>query len=128
MDYMFLIYNDTERFVPPTPAEREAMIQAHWAVMDDATQRGVFKGASPLKPVDSARTFRASDKGVLVTDGPHAETKEVLAGFYMISCENDDEAAVWAKRLAEIGRSAVIEVRPLAPIPARVEQRAPASV
>jgi hypothetical protein len=120
MEYMFLIYAAPERMISQTPEQRRAAIDAHWSIMDDATARGVLKGCSPLAPPPTAVTVRWSEQGVTTTDGPYAETKELLGGYYLIDCENVDAARYWAERISRAGRGFTVEIRALAPIPARV--------
>ncbi|MGN6591952.1 MAG: YciI family protein [Terriglobales bacterium] len=88
---MFLIYSrgDDE----PLPADEDMATRlAHRAVMDDARARGIFQGAEPLAPAATATTVRHQQGGVLITDGPFAETKEQLAGYYILECRDMDEA------------------------------------
>jgi hypothetical protein len=122
MEYMFLLYSDgSEAF-----AGRDDMqdkIDRHTAIMTDATARGVFRAASPLRPVSTAVTVRAADGKVSVTDGPFVEAKEALGGFYLIDCKDDEDARYWASRLAETGCAMAVEFRALAWMP-EVMQRA----
>lgn len=117
MEYLFLLYLNPEE----TPMS--ACVQAvrnHWAIMDDATAAGVFRSASPLQP-SPGTVIRRSDGGDLsMTDGPFAETKEVLAGYYVLDCADPEEARKWGSRLASTGRIRAVEIRPQAPVPARL--------
>jgi hypothetical protein len=124
MRYMMLVYS-TE---PPDglrPAEAEQIRAGHWQVMDEATRKGVLVGAEPLAPIATATTVRVQNGKTLVTDGPFAETKEHLAGYYIIECENLDEAVEWAAKIPTACRGAAgcIEVRPMPGLPARSEAR-----
>ena len=91
--------------------------------MDEATQEGVLIGAEPLAPTTSATTVRMQDGRAFVTDGPFAETKEHLAGYYIIECENLDEAIEWAARIPTRcrGGEGCIEIRPMPGLPARYD-------
>lgn len=91
--------------------------------MDEATRKGVLIGAEPLAPTTSATTVRMQDGKALVTDGPFAETKEHLAGYYIIECENLDEAIEWAAKIPTRcrGGEGCIEIRPMPGVPARTE-------
>jgi hypothetical protein len=125
MRYMMLVYS-TE---PPDglrPEEAEQIRAAHWRVMDEATRKGVLVGAEPLAPTATATTVRMQDGKALVTDGPFAETKEHLAGYYIIECENLDEAIEWAAKIPTACRGAkgCIEIRPMPGLPARPEVHA----
>ena len=118
MRYMFLIYSQ-EKNVQPTPEAIDAMKQAHLAVMEDATEKGVLVGLAGLKSTSSASTVRMKDGRPVTLDGPFAETKEQLAGYYILECKDLDEALGWAARIPTAckGGEGCIEVRPLAEMP-----------
>jgi hypothetical protein len=118
MRYMMLIYSREGE--DATPEQRAAVYAGHLAVMEDARRKGVFRGADPLEGSASATTVRVKDGQVMITDGPFAETKEQLAGYYILDCENLDEAMVWAARIPSgcLGGSGCIEIRPLRAIAA----------
>ena len=120
MRYMMLIYTkETES--GPTPEEAAQIKAAHYTVIKEATRKGVFQGAEPLAPTTTATTVRVQNGKSLITDGPFAETKEQLAGYYILDCENLDEAIEWAARIPTAckGGEGCIEVRPLPGLPAR---------
>jgi hypothetical protein len=125
MDYMFLLYSNEAQMAQMTEEERTATISRHWAIMDEATSLGVFKGASRLDRAASALSVRADQGKVMVTDGPYAETKETLGGYYIIDCKDTEEAKYWAGRLAQTACGAVVELRPLRATPGRVDGCAP---
>jgi hypothetical protein len=114
MRYMMLVYSTEDPDGMP-PEEAERIRAGHAAVMGEATRKGVLIGAEPLAPTSTATTVRQENGKVLVTDGPFAETKEHLAGYYIIECENLDEAIEWAARIPTEcqGRSGSIEIRPM---------------
>jgi hypothetical protein len=118
MRYMFLIYS---RETEMSAAELERVKAAHWAVMDDARARGVLEGAEPLQPTATATTIRIEDGRPLILDGPFAETKEQLAGYYILDCKDLDEAIGWAARIPTgcRGGEGCIEIRPIAGLPPR---------
>ena len=125
MRYMMLIY--AEETDSATPQEMHHVTAAHWAVMDETSRRGIFRGADPLEPTATATTVRVQSGKVLLTDGPFAETKEQLAGYYILDCRDLDEALEWAARIhTACGGVAGVEVRPIREIrkPAR-ESNAP---
>jgi hypothetical protein len=94
--YMMLIYTkETESGL--TPEQAGQLKAAHWAVMQEATRKGVLQGAEPLGPTTNATTVRVQNGKSLITDGPFAETKEQLAGYYILDCKNLDEAIEWAE-------------------------------
>src|SRR5690349_1729815 len=98
MRYMFLIYS-REQAVNRTPEDLEALKNAHRAVMEDASAKGVLLGLAGLKPTSTATTVRTKDGRPITLDGPFAETKEQLAGYYILECKDLDEAIEWAKRI-----------------------------
>jgi hypothetical protein len=84
--------------------------------MDEARLQGIFHGAEPLEPTRTAVTVRRNGKGeVLTTDGPFAETREQLAGYYILDCENIAEAIEWASKIPTgcLGQEGCVEVRPI---------------
>ena len=113
MRYMMLVYTkETEG------RSRDELIEVaarHYAVMDEARRRGVYVAAEPLEPTSTATTVRGSQGKVTVTDGPFAETKEQLAGYYILDCKDLDEALEWAARIPTGcgGNEGCIEVRPI---------------
>ena len=112
MRYMMLIYSSEGVL----SAEEDARIRlAHRSVMTEATEKGVLVGAEPLAPVSTATTVRMRDGKTLVTDGPFAETKEQLAGYYIIDCTGLEDAQQWAAKIPTscYGGSGCIEIRPL---------------
>ena len=96
-----------------------AVAAAHKAVMDEARHRGIFRAADPLQASATATTVRVQDGKALVTDGPFAETKEQLAGYYILDCQDLDEALAWAAKIptACAGVAGCIEIRPIREFP-----------
>ena len=117
MRYMMLIYSREDEAA--TPEDMRAVAGAHKAVMDEARDRGIFRAADPLQPSVTATTVRVQDGRAMVTDGPFAETKEQLAGYYILDCQDLDEALAWAAKIptACAGAAGCIEVRPLREFP-----------
>jgi len=120
MRYMFLIYG-REHPAEGSAEELEQLTAAHWAVMDETRRRGNFHGAEPLKPTATATTVRMEGGKPLILDGPFAETKEQLAGYYILDCDNLDEAISWAAKIPTAcrGGQGCIEIRPIADLPPR---------
>jgi hypothetical protein len=115
MRYMLLIYS---REVPPadlTEQQRQETREGHRKLMEAAAAKGIFHGAEPLQSVATATTVRQQHGKVLVTDGPFAETKEQLAGYYILDCKDLDEAISWAARIPTTcwGGSGCVEIRPI---------------
>ena len=113
--YMFLIYGDEAREAAMSPAEWDAMIQAHRSWGDSVTAVGAtIEHGDPLEPTATATSVRrGADGATVVTDGPFAETKEALGGFYVVSCPDFDVALSLARTLPAQG----VEVRPVIDLP-----------
>ena len=114
MEYMILIYNDERSYGSASEGQLKAMYQEYGAYTQDLIKAGVMKGGSELKPVATATTVRIRGGKVLTTDGPFAETKEQLGGYYLIDVPNLDEAVKWGSRCPG-AKTGSIEVRPLNP-------------
>ena len=125
MRYMMLVYTQ-EKENGLTREQAEQLTAAHWAVMQETTRKGILLGAEPLGPTANATTVRVQNGTALITDGPFAETKEQLAGYYILDCENLDEAIEWAAKIPTAcqGGEGCIEIRPLPGLPARPETEA----
>jgi hypothetical protein len=115
MRYLMLIYSDENSTEHATPDDMARISRAHVDAMLDAGRRGVLLGVEKLKATMTATTVRMESSGALITDGPFAETKEQLAGYYMIECADLDEAIEWAKRIPTgcFGGDGCIEIRPI---------------
>jgi hypothetical protein len=113
MRYMFLIYS--VEAADADPEALQAVAQRHRRVMDEAAGRGVLEAAEPLKPTVTATTLRLKDGDATLLDGPFAETKEQLAGYYILNCQDLDDAIEWAKKIPTgcKGGEGCIEIRPL---------------
>ncbi len=118
MRYMMLIYS-RETAEPPRDEARSALMEAHWALGREARQAGVLLGGAPLAPTSTATTIRSREGQTLITDGPFAETKEQLAGYYIFECATLDEAIEWAKKIPTgcLGSPGSLEIRPLREVP-----------
>lgn len=119
MRYMLLVYSKESDMAGLSPEEDQRIRAGHWAVMNETAQRGIFRGAEPLKPTSTATTVRVHGGKPLITDGPFAETKEQLAGYYILDCQDLDEAIGWAAKIPTAcqGGEGCIEIRPIVPIP-----------
>jgi hypothetical protein len=120
VQYMALIYGDEERFEISSKEEREAVYEKHRAFGREAQEAGVLAGGNELGLTRDATTVRVRDDETLVTDGPYAEVKEALGGFYLIECDSMDAALGWAARIPGAQHGAV-EVRPVYVDPAEVQ-------
>lgn len=112
MQYMLLIYVDPATYEGVTEAENEAEMAEYFALGPSLRERGIQLSGEALQPVTTATTVRVRDGKTLATDGPFAETKEHLGGFYLVDCANLDEAIDVAKRIPDVRRGSV-EIRPV---------------
>jgi hypothetical protein len=120
MRYMLLIYSqETEESL--TPEEKERISRGHAAVIEESAKKDALLNVERLMPTATATTVRVDGGKALVTDGPFAETKEQLAGYYILECSDLDEAMEWAKRIPTAcrGGSGCIEIRPMDDLPKR---------
>jgi hypothetical protein len=116
MKYMLLCYDDERAWEQKGKAALEAAMQEAVALTHELHAKGQYLEASPLEPSASAASVRVRDGKVHVTNGPFAETREVLGGYYLIDVENLDEAIRIAERHpgAPLG---TVEIRPLVELP-----------
>ncbi len=119
MRYMLLIYSTERAEGQADPAEMQAIMQGHQAVMEGTAKAGILRAADPLHPTSTATTVRVQNGKPITTDGPFAETKEQLGGYYILDCKDLDEAIQWAGRIPTAckGGSGCIEIRPIMDIP-----------
>ena len=110
MQYILLIYhNEKERLSPPDEAK---MMQEYGVFTQDIVKTGKFKAGDRLQPVASATTVQVRNGKTVTTDGPFAETKEQLGGYYLVEAKDLDEALAIAARIPS-ARYGSIEVRPI---------------
>ena len=112
MKYMLLVHHDEEAFSQRSEAERQQMIQESVQLANQLHASGQYLSAAPLHPTRETTCVRVRDGKPLVTDGPFAETREQLGGYFLIDAKNLDEAVTIAARIpgARIG---AVEVRPV---------------
>jgi hypothetical protein len=108
--YMLLIYGPADR--SPSPEEMAAEMPRWNAYTEDLQNAGVMKAGDALHPSESATTVRVRDGETLITDGPFAETKETLGGYYLIDVPDLDAALKYAAKMPNIAYGSV-EVRPV---------------
>jgi hypothetical protein len=117
MEYLLLIYTPTD--APAREGEdAEAMFAEFGRYTQDLQESGAMVGGDPLQPPAMATTVRVENGETLTTDGPFAETKEWLGGYYKIDVESLDEALEWAAKIPSVKHGDRIEVRPVMPLPA----------
>ena len=113
MKYMLLIYADEQAWTEP---ERQACYGESTDLAHDLKTSGHYISASPLQPVATATSVRVRGGKRSVTDGPFAETREQLGGFFLIEAENLDEAIAVAGRVPG-ARKGTVEIRPVVELP-----------
>lgn len=112
MKYLALIYSADENGPQPNTPEFGAMMGGYMAANEAYEKAGVRLAGEALMPVETATCIRVRDGKTELTDGPFAETKEQLGGFYMFECASLDEAIEYAKKIPTVAYG-TIEVRPV---------------
>lgn len=112
VQYLLLLYASEAGWSKLTPAEQEQGVAAYRAFTEALTKAGVLRGSNRLQPVSAASTVRNSNGKTQVLDGPYAESKEQLGGYYMIDVPDLDAALSWAARCPGASHG-IVEVRPI---------------
>ena len=112
MQYLLMIYRSEAEFGKMDAAARKNMTGEYGAFTQSIIQSGHFKAGDGLQPTTTATTVRVREGKTLTTDGPFAETREQLAGYYLIEATDLDTALAIAARIPEAKRGS-IEVRPV---------------
>jgi hypothetical protein len=112
MRYLLSIYEDEANWQSQSQEEGGKIMARYQALGEELREAGAYLGGDGLQPTSTATTVRVRDGERLTTDGPFAETKEQLGGFYLVECKDLDEAIEWAAKIpaSEVGS---IEVRPV---------------
>jgi hypothetical protein len=112
MEYLLLIYGDEKAMSAVTEANAGKMLAAYGAYAEAMGKAGVIRGGNRLRPTSAATTVRIANGKTTVLDGPYAETKEQLGGYFLIDVPDLDAALSWAERCPGAS-TGVIEVRPV---------------
>ena len=112
MKYLLMIYTDEQQDAQRTPEQQEANMGEYFAFTNEIREAGVMLGGEALHPTTTATTVRVRNGQTASTDGPFAETKEQLGGYYFLECENLDEAIKWATKIPG-AKDGSIEIRPV---------------
>ena len=112
MKYLCLIYDEAKKMESMSKSEGDAFMAEYFAFTDGIKQSGHYIGGEALQPVQTATSVRVRNGKVSTTDGPFAETKEQLGGFYLINAANLDDAIQVAAKIPS-ARLGTIEVRPV---------------
>ena len=114
MQYLLLIHEDEKTYWGLNDEERTALHQEYGSYTEALQSSGALVGGAQLQPTASATSVRVKNGETVVTDGPFAETKEQLGGYYVVEAKDVDEAIALAEQIPSV-RSGTIEVRPLVP-------------
>jgi hypothetical protein len=120
MKYMAMIFEDEKAAANATQQQQEALFGGYMKFTAEVKASGHYLFGEPLQPTNTATTVRLSPaRKAVTTDGPYAETKEQLGGFYIFECKDLDEAIQLASRICAIHTysPATVEVRPVMPFP-----------
>jgi hypothetical protein len=112
MEYLLLIYSNEKTWEAMSQPEFQAIYGEYNAFTESIKKSGNYKGGNPLQPTTTATTVRVQGGKTLRTDGPFAETKEQLGGYYLVEAKDLDEAIALAARIPS-ARMGSIEVRPI---------------
>ena len=112
MKYMLNIYGDMSEYADATPEQEAQVMQAYDAFWRDVSENGTLLAGEALEMPETATAVRVRGGERLVTDGPFAETKEQLGGFYLLECKDLDEAIEWAAKIPG-AQNGTIEIRPV---------------
>jgi hypothetical protein len=112
MQYLLLLYANENGWNALTPAQQQQGAAAYKAYTEALQKSGALKGSNRLQPTSSATTVRIENGKSQVLDGPYADSKEQLGGYYLIDAPDLDGAIAWANRCPGAGHG-VVEVRPV---------------
>jgi len=118
MKYMLLIYNEENAWPKFSEAQRQGFMGEFMKFTQQIQSAGQYVSGSQLQPTSAATSVRVRDGKRLVTDGPFAETREQLGGYYLIEAKNLDEAIAIAARIPSVS-AGTVEVRQLVERPAQ---------
>ncbi len=113
MRYILLIYGDEKAFADMDPGQASETMEAYDKYSNWLVEKGWMRAGDPLADTGQATTIRQRNGEVLTIDGPYAETKEQLGGYYIVECANLDEALEAAKALPAVAAGGSVEVRPI---------------
>jgi len=113
MKYLLLVYSDEKKWLALSDDARARVFEECAVYGAELTQSGHFLGGAPLEPTATARTIRRSNGKSVITDGPFAETREVLAGYHLVECKDIQEATALGERFPGLKHGLAIEVRPV---------------
>jgi hypothetical protein len=113
MEFMALVYGNPDAWELLSESERTEAYDGYMAVSRDAAAAGALVDASELESTTAATSVRVREGEAIVTDGPYAEVKESLGGYYLFSCDSIDDAIAWAAKIPAAWHGGAVEVRPV---------------
>ncbi len=116
MQYLLMIYGAEDAGPQPGTDEFMTMLDNYQKFSDEVEANGVFVAGEPLESITTATTVRVRDGQPKITDGPFAETKEALGGYYLLDCKDLDEAIKYAAKIPSATYGS-IEIRPIMKLP-----------
>ena len=112
MKYLLMIYADEAADARKPAGEQEQEMKAYFAFSDEVRKAGAYVAGDALHPTATATTVRVRGGKLTTTDGPFAETKEQLGGYYLLECKDLDAAIQWAAKIPHASQGS-IEIRPV---------------
>jgi len=112
MRFMMLLYVNEAEGAAMSQEERGAVFAAYGTFTNEIREKGIMHAGDALQPTSTAKTVQVRDGRLVSTDGPFAETKEQLGGYYILDCKDWDEAVAWAAKIPA-AQSGTVEVRPI---------------
>ena len=117
MQYLLLIYGSEQKWASMPQKEQEAAFGQYMEFTKGIVKSGHYRGGEALQPTTTATTVRIQGGKTVKSDGPYAETKEQLGGYYLVEAKDLDEACAIAAKIPEVHLGGAIEVRPIMPTP-----------
>jgi hypothetical protein len=115
MQYMLMIYDNEKQFTELSEPQRSTLMKEYGEFTQRIVKDGQFRAGGQLQPTSTATTVSDKNGKTLTVDGPFAEAKEQMGGYYLVECKDLDEAITIAKRIPTLRSGGSIEVRPLVP-------------
>jgi hypothetical protein len=113
MRYLLLLYENEKEMHKRLDENMTVIMAEYEALTQEIKEKGIFEGGNALKPTATATTVRRQEGKALTTDGPFAETKEQLGGYYLVDCRDLDEAIEIAGRIPVVKYGGSVEIRPI---------------
>ena len=113
MEFLALVYGDPDSWESLSEDERSRAYEGYVSVSRDAEAAGALVDASELESTTAATSVRVRGGDTVVTDGPYAEVKESLGGYYLLSCDTVEDAIAWAEKIPAAWTGGAIEIRPV---------------